>query len=387
MGDELKQSGPTPVLSLVRDAESVARIAEVFAGGRTALLVGSNITETERARFTAQLAAWKPANDAHPEILIPTSGTTAAPKIARLPHAALAHAAAVSCRALSVTATSRWLLSISPARVGGLMVVLRARHADAALIVDDAPSFEARAFAARLGEHGVTHTSIVPTMLARLVGEGIPAPSSLECLLVGGAALSAELRARAASLGYPVVESYGMTETCAFVALRRAADAGFREVEPGTVRVADGALEVRGPSLFAGYVGGAPLAAGQWWRTRDLGTELPDGAFEVSGREDDLIVTGGEKVNPEEVEAVLRTVPGVKDAVVFGAPDAEWGSKVAALLVGEASIEAARAACARALAKHKCPRLWAHATDIPRGAAGKVSRRTLAGQQRDWIAR
>jgi len=103
------------------------------------------------------------------------------------------------------------------------------------------------------------------------------------------------------------------------------------------VRLTDGLVEIAGPTLFSGYLGepaltSAVLADG-WFRTADLGAWRQDGTLAIRGRADDVINTGGEKVVPGEVEAVLGTTPGVADVVVVGLPDREWGEAVTAVVI------------------------------------------------------
>jgi acyl-CoA synthetase (AMP-forming)/AMP-acid ligase II len=151
---------------------------------------------------------------------------------------------------------------------------------------------------------------------------------------------------------------------------------------PGEV----GDLEIAGPTIAASVLddsGGAqPLAPEGWLRTADRGALDADGCLTVLGRADDVIVTGGENVAPEEVEGALLAHPAIADAGVAGVPDPEWGQAVCAWIVprdGTApSLEELRAACAGRLARHKLPRRLILTDALPRTASGKLRRRELA---------
>ncbi len=177
-------------------------------------------------------------------------------------------------------------------------------------------------------------------------------------VLLGGAAAPAALLDAARAAGIPVVTTYGMTETCGGCVYDGIPLDGVR------VKIDDGRIWIGGPVLFSGYrpggyggAGSPPVTGGvtggvaspkgglggwvppereastAWFRTGDLGYLDASGRLTVRGRADDLINTGGYKVVPGEVAAALRDCPGVRDAVVLGQPDPEWGERVIAVVV------------------------------------------------------
>ena len=147
----------------------------------------------------------------------------------------------------------------------------------------------------------------------------------------------------------------------------------------------EGEILVRGPSVSPGYLAAdgwiTPVTVDGWLATGDLGHLRADGVLVVSGRCDDLIITGGENVAPAEVEAALLRHPAVAEAAVAGVPDAEWGQAVVAWVVPRPgtrpTLEELRAACRVALAPHKLPRRLVLVGALPRTAAGKVRRAVL----------
>jgi o-succinylbenzoate---CoA ligase len=148
----------------------------------------------------------------------------------------------------------------------------------------------------------------------------------------------------------------------------------------------EGEVLVRGPMLFRRYRGDpgrtAAVLRGGWLRTGDLGRLGPDGRLAVLGRLDDLVVSGGVNVHPDEVEAVLATHPGVAEAAVAGRPDPEWGQRVAAFVVPRdparpPTLAELRAFTRRRLAAAKAPRELVLVPALPRGPSGKLLRRLL----------
>ncbi|MFZ5496903.1 MAG: AMP-binding protein [Verrucomicrobiota bacterium] len=230
--------------------------------------------------------------------------------------------------------------------------------------------------------------SLVPTQLERLMRQ----PAAVDWLrrfriiFLGGAAAWPALLDRAAELRLPLSPGYGMTETAAMIAALRPEEflAGMRGCGAllPHVRVgfdAEGTILVDGDSLFRGYYPG--------WRepgefaTQDGGWLDERGHLHVSGRRDAVIVTGGEKVNPAEVEAVLRGSGELAEVVVLGVPDAEWGERVVAVYPAAAKPDLARvaAAAARLLSPAKRPKQWvALPGEWPANVQGKIDRSEVA---------
>ena len=158
----------------------------------------------------------------------------------------------------------------------------------------------------------------------------------------------------------------------------RVVDDGSHDVEPGTV----GELLVRPPHMAAGYAGGASLhdrVDGEGFvRTGDHARVDPEGFVWIEGRTSDLINRGGHKVFPDQVEEVLRLVPGVDDVAVVGRTDDRLGEVPVAVVVGSASDEDLEAACRAELAPYKVPVAFERATALPRNEIGKLLRKQLA---------
>jgi O-succinylbenzoic acid--CoA ligase len=147
------------------------------------------------------------------------------------------------------------------------------------------------------------------------------------------------------------------------------------------VRIEDGEIQVGGSVLMDGYLEDEGISSWQtqdgWLRTGDLGSFLPDGQLAVHGRLDDMIVTGGENVSPQEVEGWLRTVPGIEAVCVFSLPNDEWGEEVVAAVVPDTRAydpSALRERLTKGLAPHKRPKRLCMIDALPLNRSGKVDR-------------
>jgi len=312
-------------------------------------------------------------------LVMPTSGTSGAPKLVEISKEAVSAAVHSSMRALGASVDAMWVACLTPAHVGGMLVLLRAALLGAPVIVHERFEPELIAEAAARADQDL-FVSVVPTMVRRLVSSDIPLRGVT--LLVGGGALDPQIRAAAERSVARVVTTYGLTETSGGVTYD---GRPFPETE---VRfVAHGAIELRGPTVMTGYrhdpqATAEAFTTDGWLRTRDLGVLDDDGRLEVWGRSDDLIRSGAEKVWPQEVERALVDHPKVADVAVAGAPDAEWGQHVTAFVVparldDPPSLDELQTHVEGRLARFKFPRELVLCAEIPRTVSGKVRHRDL----------
>jgi O-succinylbenzoic acid--CoA ligase len=292
-------------------------------------------------------------------LVMATSGTSGDPKGVVLTHAAVAASAEATSRRLAVDPErDHWLACLPVAHVGGMAVVTRALHSGTRLTV--LPGLDpAEVLAA-----GATLVSLVPTALARID------PASFRAIVLGGSRPPDDPPAN-------VVVTYGMTETgsgCVYDGVPL--DGVEVDIAP------DGEIRLRAPLLLRCYRDGHdPRDAQGWFPTDDLG-EWRAGRLVVHGRRGELIITGGENVWPEPVEAVLATHPGVVDVAVGAQPDPEWGERVVAYVVPRDPSDPPALASLRDHAKASlpawcAPREVVYVTTIPRSPLGKVRRKEL----------
>ncbi len=305
-----------------------------------------------------------------------TSGTTGSPRVVGLTYGNHLWSAIGSAFNLGVDPGDRWLCCLPLFHVSGLSIVLRSVIYGTTAIVHD--GFDGDRVAEALERDGVTLISLVSTALARLLEAGADL-SAPRAILVGGGPVPAEVLEEARGRGASVVQTYGLTEAASQVATLSPDDADRKLGSAGRalltthLRIEDGEILVQGPTVAPGYAD-----ADGWLHTGDLGRIDDEGFLWVEGRSDDLIVTGGEKVMPEEVEEVLLRHPDVAEAAVVGREDPEWQQAVTAVIVPAdrraGDPEALRAHCAGALAAHKVPKRFEFVSELPRTAAGKIRR-------------
>lgn len=330
----------------------------------------------------------------HPALLLYTSGTTGQPKGVFRRHRHLLATLRALHEAWAWRADDHLLHVLPLFHIHGLVVAqLGALLAGAQTTW--LPSFDAAEVAQALASGRFSVFMGVPTFYHRLLQEaGLGALPALRLLTSGSAPLPAEAHTRFRErTGASIVERYGMTE--AGIVISNPLDAPvagsvgmplpgvrLRIVHPddGTdTPVGElGELWLAGPSIFDGYHArpdAQPFQDG-WLRTGDLGRVDPTGRVWLLGRRSDMLLVGGFNVYPAEVEAALRQVPGVDEAVVVGLPDPDLGERPAAALIGAAipSTEALRAACKATLSAYKVPRTFITLSCLPRTSTGKIRR-------------
>ncbi len=228
----------------------------------------------------------------------------------------------------------------------------------------------------------------VPAIWERIVATHptVQAPA-LRLAISGSAPLPAALFERIQNtLGMPPLERYGTTESGLNISnlhdgARRPGGVGFPL--PGveiSIDEATGELSVRGPQLFGGYAGQAPLAESDWFATGDQAEADPaTGAVTIVGRLKDIIITGGMNVHPTEVEEALAGHPAVDAVAVAGVPSTRWGEEVTAFVVSSAGFDPdeLRRWARRNLSAYKVPKRLHPVAELPRNHMGKVLRSEL----------
>ncbi len=341
-----------------------------------------------------------------------TSGTTGAAKGAMHTHRSLV------CSAMHFMATwpfdrqTRWLVASPMFHTGGILATLATVWAGGTHVI--LPRFDPDLAVDLIEREAVTHTLLVPTMLAAAAGAQLARPrnvSSLRYLSHGASPISAETlrRTRQAFPGAELLHVYGTTETTPITALLpheerildtplvrscgqpaigveiRVVDSSRADVPPGAV----GELAVRGPSVMAGYwrnpEATAEVMCGDWYLTGDLGYRDEASYLYLVDRVKDMIVSGGENIYSIEVEDALATHPAVAESAVFGVPDPRWGESVYAVVFCRKQVtpEELVAHCRRRIAAFKVPRCTEVRTEpLPKSAAGKILKRDL--RERHW---
>ena len=315
-----------------------------------------------------------PALESVPEnvaVVVATSGTTGRAKEVGLSASALFASARASNDYLGAASGDTWSLLLPLTHIAGVNVLVRSLELGREPIDlrnNNAESIPSADF-----------TAIVPTQLHRAVNESgflLRHLQSAHRVLVGGAALTPELRKSAHDAQIRLTSTYGMTETsggCIYDGIPLA----------GTeLQLREGRIAIKGDSLASYYL---PTKPGEelssitdedgWYLTNDLG-HLDDGRLVITGRIDDVIISGGEKISLRAVEEFLRShIDG--EVVAFTHPDAEWGERLA--IATTATIEVAdwqelQAKIRTSLGRHAIPQDIYRIAEIPKSALGKVDR-------------
>jgi O-succinylbenzoic acid--CoA ligase len=329
------------------------------------------------AAVAAARAALAPERPLEPgaDLVVVTSGSTGGARAVLLPADALTASATATHERLG--GPGAWLLALPVSAVAGLQVLCRSILAGEPVTVLERE--ETLAVATARMPAGRRYTALVPTQLRRFLDSEPDGLRAFDAVLVGGAATDPALLARAHDAGVAVVTTYGMTETAGGCVYDGEPLDGVR------ARVTDGGVDLAGPVLALGYrldpAATAEAFADGWFRTRDAGV-LHEGRLTVTGRLDDVVITGGVNVAPAAVEAALRAHPGVADVVVFGRPDEEWGQRVVAAVVPAAGtapdLTVLRTWVADRLGVPAAPRELHLIDSVPLLHTGKPDRRGVA---------
>lgn len=303
-----------------------------------------------------------------------TSGTTGRPRAIEITTAQLVFSAFGSAIRLGHDLHDRWLACLPLHHIGGLSILTRCAMMGTCVVIHE--QFDAEQVASELDTGDVTLVSMVPTMLDRVLDArpATPFPSSLRAILVGGAPLPSRTLERCREIGAPLAVTWGMTEAASQVSTRLSGDltADDNSGVPlpfARVESIDGRLVVRGPVIREGVT-----------TTRDLGMVDETGRVHVHDRIDDVIISGGEKIPPSEIEQLMGKHPDVDEVAVVCRPDEQWGERPVAFLVARRGpVETAEltAWCRTRIAAFKVPDEFVWCESLPRGETGKLLRGVL----------
>ncbi|GGF11180.1 AMP-binding protein [Subtercola lobariae] len=325
-------------------------------------------------------------------LVIETSGSSGVPKrVALSADALLASAGATESE---LGGPGQWVLALPTHYIAGTQVLIRSIVAATKPVVLPPGHFSARAFAACVDElqAGLKFSSIVPAQLARLVDAGESDTGireslrALDALLIGGQAVPAALFTRATDLGLNVKRTYGSSETsggCVY---------DGHPIGQASARTTGGELELAGPMLAEGYLGDDELTARKfysdagrrWYRTADSGevTSGPAGVqVAVSGRLDNVIISGGIKVALDRVERIVQAHEGFHTAIVVPVPSEQWGQTsvvVTSEPFGDGDLAVLQSAVTEAVGRPAAPSRIVRLEPLPTLASGKPDRLAVA---------
>ena len=341
-----------------------------------------------------------PENSGGIGVYIFTSGVTGASKAVEHSLQGLINAFRLGNTAFQYDAKDIWLLSLPLFHISGFSILVRALLSRAAIVVTESGNTETLTEA--LKKMPITLCSLVPTQLKRLTDGGVVPPKSLRYCLIGGGHSEVGLIEKSIEAGWKSVVVYGSSETSAFVTallphqnknknncvglplegilIHILAETG-EQLAVGL----EGEICISSPTLFRGYYNNEPETkaklAGGFYRTGDYGHIDENGYLFVSGRKGDIINSGGEKVDPIEIERLLHILPYVEHCCVLGLPHPEWGEAVTGIVVLRNGAETSESEVLRALAdllpSYKLPKKIVFLNRIPLTDLGKINRKML----------
>ena len=364
--------------------------------------LSNDITQQLNLDFTQHSIAPAPNIDLNQGVnAILTSGSTGLPKAAV--HSLANHIASASGSKslIDITAEDCWLLSLPLFHIGGLAIANRCALAGACVVFED----KKISLAMQLSRDKVSHLSLVSAQLQQLLTSDNCDLSQVKAMLLGGGVISADLLQQLDTLNIAAFTSYGMTEMGSQITTGKArADGSSGTVLPKReLKIVDGEIWVKGECLFLGYLtkgscitGSAaqnrqakehytlPLDANGWFYTKDLGHWDENANLCIDGRADNMFISGGENIQPEEIEAALKLHPQIDDAIVFAIADDKFGSLPAAIIKSTSQPAQAKLTefLANKIARFKRPREYYPWPDITTVGIKVVRKQIIAAVKR-----
>lgn len=334
-----------------------------------------------------------------------TSGTTGSPKVVPVLRRQILFGAEASAENFKPDHNRYWLLCLPLNHIGGISIIIRSiLYHSAVYLMDRFDAYQVHTF---LTENKLFQVaSLVPTMLTELLDDPLfQIHMKFKAILLGGGPISLELINQSIERGVPIVSSYGMTETCAQIAANpmlkpsgvyHPKKSVGRLFSPNKVEIRDpdteaslpkkevGLIWLKGPQVFDGYrdksLNKSVFDKNGWFNTGDYGHLNRFNQLFIESRRTDRIVTGGENVDPVEVENALNNHPEIKESVVFGLPDPKWGEKVVVLIVLEnkkLSFDEVISTLKKNLQGYKIPKEIRFIEQVPKSSLGKVKQGEL----------
>lgn len=355
------KKGELVALQLANSADYVAALFALMRIGAVGCLLSTRLpheaVQQQLSTFGCRLylndQSWFPSLSADPQsksnsisvtgpaLAIFTSGSTGKPKAALLSFGNLYYNALGSNENIPFQPDDRWLLSLPLYHVGGLGILFRAFIAGGTVVIPDLGAD----LASTIESHQITHLSLVTTQLHRLLSDRskLRQLRSLRAILLGGSAVPTPLITRSLDSNLPICTSYGLSEMGSQVTTTAPHDSvgclssSGRILKYRQVRISpESEILVRGETRFVGYLTNSgverPFDRNGWFATGDIGRVDDDGYLAVLGRRDNLFVSGGENIQPEEIERVLSEDPSIEEAIVVPVANAEFGFRPVAFV-------------------------------------------------------
>lgn len=338
---------------------------------------------------------------ADPEELIPvfksnwvasimyTSGTTGKPKGVLQTFGNHFYSAVSSALNLGLSSADKWLCVAPIFHISGFSIIMRGLIYG--MTVRLVEKFRAEEIERILANETVTIMSVVPFMLKKLIQQqnktNTDYNSAFRCMLLGGGTIDRETLEACLQRSIPVVQCYGMTETCSQIVALRAADALLKLGSVGQPLFStqlklskDGEILLKTPALTPGYLNLPDKLPSKmidgWYRTGDIGHLDKEGYLYIDGRADEMLISGGENIFPQEIEKVYQRYPQINEVAVVGQNDSVWGQVPVAFVVSDRRLSPTKLMNYgyEHLARYKVPQHYIFVSELPKNASGKIRR-------------
>ncbi|MFR0500526.1 o-succinylbenzoate--CoA ligase [Limosilactobacillus reuteri subsp. suis] len=318
-----------------------------------------------------------------------TSGTTGKPKGVLQTFGNHFYSAVSSALNLGLSSADKWLCVAPIFHISGFSIIMRGLIYG--MTVRLVEKFRAEEIERILANETVTIMSVVPFMLKKLIQQqnktNTHYNSAFRCMLLGGGTIDRETLEICLQRSIPVVQCYGMTETCSQIVALRSVDALLKLGSVGQPLFStqlklskDGEILLKTPALTLGYLNlpnklPSKMIDG-WYRTGDIGHLDKEGYLYIDGRADEMLISGGENIFPQEVEQVYQRYPQINEVAVVGQNDSVWGQVPVAFVVSDRRLSPTKLMNYgyEHLARYKVPQHYIFVSELPKNASGKIRR-------------
>lgn len=318
-----------------------------------------------------------------------TSGTTGKPKGVLQTFGNHFYSAVSSALNLGLSSADKWLCVAPIFHISGFSIIMRGLIYG--MTVRLVEKFRAEEIERILANETVTIMSVVPFMLKKLIQQqnktNTHYNSAFRCMLLGGGTIDRETLEICLQRSIPVVQCYGMTETCSQIVALRSADALLKLGSVGQPLFStqlklskDGEILLKTPALTPGYLNLPDKLPSKmidgWYRTGDIGHLDKEGYLYIDGRADEMLISGGENIFPQEVEQVYQRYPQINEVAVVGQNDSVWGQVPVAFVVSDRRLSTTKLMNYgyEHLARYKVPQQYIFVSELPKNASGKIRR-------------
>lgn len=344
------------------------------------------ISQNEIQTNKAELTTFAIPELSEEAVVIFTSGSSGRPKGVVHTFSSLINNIKNGNRILNHDQSDCWLASLPFYHIGGFQIICRSLFYGFAIVIPE--SQQTNHLADAIVKHKPTHLSLVSTQLKRIINDGVIPDKSLKVSLIGGGFVDDELMFEADKLGWKPFRVYGSSETGSMVTAISANEIVSKSQSVGKcfsnveIKISDDSeILIKSNSLFKKYLDDQKETSSKlmngFYHSGDLGFVDNDGYVFVEARRNDLIVSGGENINPIEVEKVLKQISGIAEACVFAKQSKTWGQTVAAaIVINELSLDekSIKDILKQKLAGYKIPKQFYFVDELPKTSLGKLER-------------